>query len=189
VGNDGPLASGGQGGPTASAGRVTGAIIRAAQATDAEQLGSVHVQCWRETYAHLLPAEFLAHVSNGEQAERWRAILAAGDTHPFVAEITGDTPGGPGTIVGFASAGAARDDAAPRSRELYSLYLLAAQHGSGLGRQLLDAAIGDEPAYLWVATDNPRARSFYTRNRFVADGVTKVELIGTHPVDHTRLVR
>ncbi len=40
---------------------------------------------------------------------------------------------------------------------------------------LFDAALeAGEPAYLWVAEDNPRAHAFYRRNGFVADGARKV---------------
>lgn len=37
------------------------------------------------------------------------------------------------------------------------------------------AAIGSEPATLWVAEDNPRARGFYARNGFTPDGTRKVD--------------
>jgi len=35
---------------------------------------------------------------------------------------------------------------------------------------LLDAALGDQPALLWVAEQNPRAIAFYQRNGFSFDG-------------------
>lgn len=47
---------------------------------------------------------------------------------------------------------------------------LADLHGTGAGQLLLDAVLGDSPALLWVAKDNPRARRFYARNGFAADG-------------------
>jgi hypothetical protein len=40
---------------------------------------------------------------------------------------------------------------------------------------LLDAAIGDRPASLWVLDDNPRAREFYRRNGFAPDGAEKLD--------------
>ena len=48
-------------------------------------------------------------------------------------------------------------------------------HGSGTGQALLDAAVGDRPAFLWTAEDNPRAQAFYRRNGFIADGARKIE--------------
>ena len=68
------------------------------------------------------------------------------------------------------------------------LYLLAAHHGSGLGQRLLDAAIGDGPAFLWVAEDNPRARAFYSRNGFRWDGLQRTEP-GFEDMAVVRLVR
>ena len=58
------------------------------------------------------------------------------------------------------------------------------------GRQLLlDAAIGNGGAHLWIAEDNPRAFAFYLRNGFVPDGATAThELAGT-PVRILRMVR
>ena len=54
--------------------------------------------------------------------------------------------------------------------ELWGIYLLKAHHGAGLGQKLLDAALGAEPAALWVAEDNPRAQAFYRRNGFAFTG-------------------
>ena len=74
-----------------------------------------------------------------------------------------------GDVVGFVGSGPARDDDAPRARELYFIYLLDAWHGTGIGQRLFDAAVDDgEPLYLWVAEGNPRAHRFYVRNGFVA---------------------
>lgn len=38
--------------------------------------------------------------------------------------------------------------------------VLASHYGSGAGQQLLDAAVGDGGAYLWIADENPRALAF-----------------------------
>ncbi len=50
----------------------------------------------------------------------------------------------------------------------------------------MDAVIGEQPAFLWVAEDNPRARAFYARNRFRADGAEVTEDIGLTEVRLTR---
>ena len=76
-----------------------------------------------------------------------------------------------GEIVGFSGSGPSRDeDDAVRERELYFIYLLSAWHGTGIGQQLFDAAVGDDAVSLWVAEDNPRAHRFYERNGFRRDG-------------------
>lgn len=79
-----------------------------------------------------------------------------------------------GEVVGFAQAVPSRDEPPVRPLELTTLYLRAAQHGSGLGQELLDAVLGDRPASLWVADQNSRARRFYQRNGFAPDGAREV---------------
>ena len=156
--------------------------VRAAVLEDAAGIARVHLQAWRESYAHLLPAESLAGLQQGPREERWRAIVAAATTETWVACAGTD-------IIGWANAGTGRDDDGPRPQELEGIYVLASHYGSGAGQMLLDAAVGDAGAYLWIAEDNPRAFAFYRRNGFVPDGATAAhELVGT-PVRIQRMVR
>lgn len=156
--------------------------VRPAVPEDAAGIARVHIQAWRESYAHLLPAASLAGLEQGPREERWRNILAAATSDVWVACAGRE-------IVGWASAGAGRDDGGPRPRELQGIYVLASQYGSGAGQLLLDAAVGSGGAYLWIAENNPRAFAFYTRNGFVPDGATgSHELAGT-PVRIFRMVR
>ena len=149
---------------------------------DAAGIARVHLQAWRESYAHLLPASSLAELQHGPREAKWRGIITAATSDIWVACAGED-------IVGWASAGAGRDDGGPRPRELEGIYVLASHYGSGAGQLLLDAAVGDAGAYLWIAEDNPRAFAFYRRNGFAADGATAVhELAGT-PVRILRMVR
>ncbi|WP_232083932.1 GNAT family N-acetyltransferase [Arthrobacter sp. SO5] len=156
--------------------------VRVAVPEDAAGITRVQLQAWRETYAHLLPAEALAAVQPGPREARWAETIAAGASGVWVACEGAD-------IIGWASAGAGRDTDRPRARELEGMYVLASQYGSGAGQRLLDAAVGRAGAYLWIAEANPRAFAFYRRNGFAADGVTAThELIGT-PVRILRMVR
>jgi GNAT superfamily N-acetyltransferase len=75
-----------------------------------------------------------------------------------------------GRPVGIGGAGASRDDRPARDRELWFLYLLEREHGSGAGQALLDEVLGTDPASLWVLEGNARAIAFYERNGFTADG-------------------
>ena len=92
-------------------------------------------------------------------------------------------------LVGFVGSGPARDENPPRERELYFIYLLDAYHGTGIGQKLFDAAVGNDPVYLWVASDNPRAHRFYTRNGFVADGGDQVVPFLGEEIHEVRFVR
>ncbi len=155
--------------------------VRPADVRDADAIAAVHVQAWREAYAHLLPAEFLAALDVDARAARWRGIIAEPDVDVLVATVDD-------TVAGWASAGPGRGER-PRDRELEGIYVLAEHHGSGAGQALLDAAIGPAPAFLWVADGNPRAEAFYRRNGFERDGTVKHEPIGPHGLDAVRMVR
>jgi len=79
-----------------------------------------------------------------------------------------------GEIVGFASAGPTRDEDAPTEWELYAINVLAAQQGTGVADQLIDAVVGHRPTTLWVVGNNARAHAFYRRHGFSVEGGTKV---------------
>jgi ribosomal protein S18 acetylase RimI-like enzyme len=141
--------------------RVITPVVRRSAPGDAAGIAAVHVRSWRETYAHLLSPAFLAGIDVDARTQMWQRALDRDPGRVHVADVDGE-------IVGFAAV--RRPDDGPRALELAVLYLLAAHHGSGLGQALLDAAVGDERAFCWVAEDNPRARAFYARNGFRPDG-------------------
>jgi len=94
-----------------------------------------------------------------------------------------------GAVIGFSGVGGGNHEEHPRPLELGALYVLADYHGSGAGQALLDAAIGDAPAFLFVADRNPRATRFYQRNRFVFDGVSEEFPLVRTPIVSLRMVR
>ena len=145
------------------------ALVRPATTADAAALGAVHMACWREAYAHHLSADFLARATPESSAARWATTLASvtPDHRVLVADAGTE-------CVGFAMSGPARGDDAPRERELYAIYVRSASQGTGIAQALLDGALGDDPAFLWVLDRNARADAFYARNGFVVDGTTEV---------------
>jgi hypothetical protein len=73
-------------------------------------------------------------------------------------------------MVGIAMSGPPLDAGATWARQLYVLYVHAADHGSGAGPALLAAVVDpEEPVALWVADP------FYRKHGFVADGTAQVE--------------
>lgn len=160
----------------------TGIHVRAAERDDARGIAIVHVQAWREAYAGQLPADALAALAVEPRVPRWAAIIEDNVTDVYVAEAGED-------IVGWATSSDGRDHDRPVTRELEGIYLLQAVHGSGAGQRLLDAAIGDHPAYLWMLKENPRAEAFYRRNGFERDGATRELRMAGAAVPTVRMVR
>ncbi len=159
-------------------------VVRPVRDVDAEALGRVHATCWHETYDHLISKAALENISAKRLAELWTHWASQGPEYKmFAALVEGD-------IVGFAGSGPAREKNAPTGRELYFIYLLDAFHGTGIGQQLFDAVVAeDEPIYLWVADDNPRAHRFYVRNGFGLDGAAHTEPFLGETLTEVRFVR
>lgn len=159
-------------------------VVRPVRDVDAQALGRVHATCWHETYDHLISRAALEAVSPKRMAELWTHWASQGEDYRMRAALVD------GEIVGFVGSGPARDDDAPRPRELYFIYLLDQFHGTGIGQQLFDAAVEEgEGLYLWVADDNPRAHRFYTRNGFTLDGATQVQPFLGEELTEVRFVR
>jgi ribosomal protein S18 acetylase RimI-like enzyme len=169
---------------------TSGVHLRRAAAGDVERLAEVHLRCWQETYRGMLSDAFLQAVDVADRAALWRGLLARPE--PAEAWVVDDA----GTIVGFAGVRHIpaedpwHDAPQPSSGdlELWGLYLLAAHQGFGLGRRLLEAALGNKPASLWVAAENGRAIGFYRRFGFEPDGAEDM-IAGWENLREIRMVR
>jgi GNAT superfamily N-acetyltransferase len=153
--------------------------IRRASAADAEPLTHLHLDCWDDAYAGLMPQEVLDARREDVPAriERWRRILE--ESH---GTLVAETPNG---LVGFVSAGPGRDNDVDTDLEVMALYVRADRWGTGVGYALLETAIGDRAAYLWVLEGNERAIRFYERQGFRRDGTLDEHDEGLH----VRMVR
>ena len=135
-------------------------------------MARTHVRCWRETYSGLMTDAVLDDPDLPAARERfWTAALTDEryrDNRAAVAERDGE-------LIGLAMSGPPLDDDAAWARQLYVLYVLAADHGTGAGPALLEAVVdpGDSAA-LWVADPNPRAQAFYRKHGFVPDGRAQI---------------
>ena len=151
--------------------------VRPADVEDAAAIAGVHVHTWQAAYGHVFGAERLAGLDVERRAGFWRDSLGGERAQVFVAEVDG-------RVVAFASVGANVDE--PDLGELYAIYALPEAWGSGVAPALMVAGLGalrrsgHGEAVLWVLSDNPRARRFYEREGWVADGTERVdELLGT----------
>jgi ribosomal protein S18 acetylase RimI-like enzyme len=147
--------------------------IRPALIDDVAQMARVIVLCWQETYRGMMSDAVLDDPGFLAARERfWTAALTDEryrENRVAVAERDGE-------LLGVAMSGPPLDAAPTWSRQLYVLYVYAADHGTGAGPALLEAVVDpDESAALWVADPNPRAQAFYRKHGFVADGTTQVD--------------
>lgn len=133
----------------------------------------VNVRSWQETYRGLMSDEVLEDPAFLAARERfWTAALTDEryrENRAAVAERDGE-------LVGIAMSGPPLDAGARWARQLYVLYVYAADHGTGAGSALLEAVVDpEEVVALWVADPNPHAQAFYRKYGFVADGTAQVE--------------
>jgi GNAT superfamily N-acetyltransferase len=148
-------------------------IVRPARVQDVAQMAHVIVRCWQETYRGLMSDAVLDDPGFPASRERmWTAVLTDEryrQNRVAVAERDDE-------LVGIAMSGPPEKVTAAWTRQLYVLYVLAADHGTGTGRALLEAVIDPaESVALWVADPNPRAQAFYRKHGFVPDGTAQVE--------------
>lgn len=166
-----------------------GLRVRRAEPKDAPAVARVHIASWRQAYRGLLPQEYLDSLSVETRTTSWAKAFSQlpGQTPTnLVAELDGQ-------IIGFACVGPSRDDGTDTATgELWGLYLDPAHWGAGHGHTLhteaLDVARGSgaAAAILWVLTNNQRARHFYERHGWAADGAEKTVWRGDVRLDETR---
>ncbi|WP_232820203.1 N-acetyltransferase [Brachybacterium sp. YJGR34] len=142
---------------------------------DVPALARLHVRGWEVAYGHLLEGdEWFGEQAIARRIRHWTLWLTPGNpaSDGGTFRIGRDGTGRP---IGLAASWAPRDPQPVRPRELSVLYLDPDWFGSGLARALAEEILQGEGASVWVAEDNPRARRFYEKLGFVADGATHVE--------------
>ena len=142
--------------------------IRQATPADAELLCALSARTFVETFGHLYPPQDLAdYLAGAYPLARQRTQLESGNYAAWLLELDGEA-------VGFAFAGPCglpHPEAGDGDGELKRLYVLAAHHNAGWGRQLMDAAMAWlQPRFArqWVGvwSENPGAQRFYARYGF-----------------------
>jgi GNAT superfamily N-acetyltransferase len=139
-----------------------GVTIRSAENRDSAAIARIHVEAWRDAYADLLPANYLAQLDPKIEAARWARSLGLGSNdRTLVAEADGD-------VVGYASIGGARAGGSDAG-EIYALYVETDWREQGVGRALIETAFarfrrrGLKAAFIWCLEGNTAARGFYLR--------------------------
>lgn len=159
-------------------------VVRDAEAADAEAFVRAYEAAWDATLAPLV-GKSLAELAPFEaRVDAFTSSLdrMGPDAQAWVAERQDE-------IVGIAVYRRA-DDA---TGELKDLYVVPSAWGTGVAGALLEAALaamrerGLSDAILWVAEQNARARRFYEREGWHADGETLTGPLGPEVRYHRAL--
>lgn len=137
--------------------------IRPATSNDAEAIASVQIVSWRETYTGIVDDAYLDAMSLEQNRERWDRILEMAVENPTRVTLVASVDD---RVIGFASGGPALGEDPPADGDLFAIYMVAAYHGHGFGRELFEAFCrsmtrsGFRSLRVWVLKEN-RSGGFY----------------------------
>lgn len=140
---------------------------RPAVLSDAQPISAFHTQCWLDSYSGIVPQDYLEGIDVRDREVSWLDRLSSDLRHTVLA-LRGDI------IIGLVS-WARTDQVDLPFLELMSLYVAASYRGGGVAHALLVRALGGAPAHLLVFEENHRARAFYAKHGFSADGYREME--------------
>lgn len=153
--------------------------VRPAAEADAAALAALHVRAWQWAYRGLLADAYLDGLAQqlAQREAMWRRQLRGGrPDHPvWVAERAGG-------IIGFCNTAPAQEGPVDAA-ELHTIYLEPTVVGTGVGAALMRHALaelrarGVRTVVLWVLDTNARARRFYERGGWRADGTARTEAV------------
>ncbi|MET8143159.1 GNAT family N-acetyltransferase [Sphaerisporangium sp. NPDC005288] len=164
--------------------------VRDMTVEDVPAVSAVRVTGWKTAYAGMIPREFLDLMTVEADSEyRRSAFRSDSPVQNLVAERDG-------TVVGWAALGPCRDEGCTAlDGEIYALYALPDAIGTGIGQALMRELLaradraGFTTLRLWVLEANRRARRFYERAGFHADGGRSLWNIGRTSVPEVSYVR
>jgi GNAT superfamily N-acetyltransferase len=143
---------------------------------DAQAISRVHTKSWQHAYRGIFAADYLDGLDWRDRLPFWTNELTDRPEGHLTLVARGDD-----SLLGFASAGPARDADLPAGfAEIYAIYVDPGSWSRGIGSLLLEATIdllsAAGPAVaavtLWVLEANRQARTFYEARGFKPDGAT-----------------
>lgn len=139
-------------------------MIRKCTAADADGRGLVHYQSWKETYAGLMPAQYLNKLRLDNLIESARER-----TDNTLVAVVG------GKVVGFSSylQNSRAFVSVKPSSEIVALYVLKEYQGCGIGKALINAVkeeLTEKNILLFVLKGNEQAIKFYEHMGFSFTG-------------------
>jgi len=149
--------------------------LRDGSVSDAEAVEAVHYASREAVYAGRTADWPPPGPDRRGRIERWKAWLADDEITAVIAEQRGE-------VIGFCTIRPSQDeDAGAHVAEMPTLYVRPDFWHRGLGRILCSECLdragerGFRELTLWVLDMNRRARDFYQKMGFTADGATKID--------------
>lgn len=147
--------------------------IRRAKIGDEATLAHIQTESWKTAFQHILTPEALEETTQVDRATvMYRRILEQNYGNGYLLSIDGK-----GHCIAWW--GASRSEDMPGYAELICIHSLPDNRGKGFGSKMMDAVLQDVAAagykkiMLWVFEKNTRARQFYERHGFSANGKVK----------------
>jgi GNAT superfamily N-acetyltransferase len=148
--------------------------VRIAWADDADAMGRLQVEAWRQAYAGVLPDDVLSTLDSDQFAVRWRESIA----RPREARQRVLVALERATVRGFAATAPSTDgDANPATDgEVAELLVDPTHHGAGHGSRLLHAVVDTlqsdkfSRATMWLTSTDDQLRTFLVDQGWAADG-------------------
>lgn len=138
-----------------------GIVYRIPTTADAAAIARLHVGCWREAYAEIVPVSVLENVDMDDRTARWKAHVSRPGATVVLAEAEG-------VPAGFIHRGVLDEPLAEGADgHINALYILRRFHRRGIGRSLVGKvaadwlARGGKALSVGVLTANRPAVAFY----------------------------
>jgi ribosomal protein S18 acetylase RimI-like enzyme len=173
-------------------------LVRPAKLDDAVAITAAHVRSWQAGYADVISDEVLRGLDSelDRRTLRWQTIILGAEaegTFVLVGELEGE-------LAGWLTGGVCRQPGENRLGEnrlgeVYACYVDPAHWSKGVGSALMKAGLelltsaGYSRAVLWVLADNSRARAFYERHGWLADGGRKMYEVAGELYPEVRYLR
>jgi GNAT superfamily N-acetyltransferase len=167
--------------------------VRDATPGDGAAMGAVQIAAWRAAYAGVMSDAYLAGLDPETFGAHWRES-AGEDRGRARSLLVGELEG---RVVAIAATGEFRARASDDepTGELWMLNTHPDAFGTGVSGAVHAEALrrlgvaGHHEAVLWVVRENPRARRFYEREGWAADGQDAIADLGGVDVTELRYRR
>jgi GNAT superfamily N-acetyltransferase len=142
-----------------------------AELGDESTVATILCKAWKSAFSDIITPDDMAKFTDVERhTANFRRVFENGSFAPtHIASLKGEQCG----IISF---GKDRDNDSPNTAEIIAIHTFDSVWGKGVGHAMMEFALaelrrqGYDEVMLWVFEANDRARKFYERHSFTADG-------------------